>query len=205
MPLRSMRGIASVCGAYDEALVLHSLRSPRLCQGQLMDAPQELRRYLFCTCTLLCAAAYASCTRHYRDVLKRDVQFICITLARWGASLLRDETVLVYHTGPAQAFLGGCGVNLIVVRACAGLEGAQSTSWAELAPSEKVAAAYAFLHEGDPLLALKFLARVMASFGGSKGALSSVCRCLQLKDHGRMCIVVCDLGFGMVSNALTCI
>ena len=52
----------------------------------------------------------------------------------------------------------------------AGLEGANSTTWEELSSAEKIAAAYAFIHEADSTLALKFLARVMASFGGSKGA-----------------------------------
>ena len=65
---------------------------------------------------------------------------------------------------------------------CAGLEGAGNTSWADLAPSENVAVAYTFIHEEEPLLALKFLARVMASFGGSKGASSALlqldcCQC----------------------------
>ena len=54
---------------------------------------------------------------------------------------------------------------------CAGLEAAQNTPWAELSPSEKVAVAYEFIHNEDASLALKFLARVMASFGGSKGVL----------------------------------
>lgn len=58
-----------------------------------------------------------------------------------------------------------------------GLEGAQNTSWAELAPSERTAMAYAFIHEEDTWLSLKFLARTMASFGGSKGALSALICC----------------------------
>lgn len=53
--------------------------------------------------------------------------------------------------------------------AFAGLEGAKATSWKLLAASEKVAVAYAFIHEEDGRLALKFLARVMASYGGSQG------------------------------------
>ena len=65
---------------------------------------------------------------------------------------------------------------------CAGLEGSQNTSWAELSPSEKVSMAYAFLHEEDSLLALKFLARTMASFGGSKGTSSA---CLNPDHCGR--------------------
>ena len=51
----------------------------------------------------------------------------------------------------------------------AGLEGARGTAWESLAASEKIALACAFIQEEDGLLALKFLARVMASFGGSQG------------------------------------
>ena len=66
----------------------------------------------------------------------------------------------------------------------AGLEGAQNTSWAELAPSEKAAMAYALIDEEDTLLALKFLARSMASFGGSKGASpASMCCEDTIKHH----------------------
>ena len=51
----------------------------------------------------------------------------------------------------------------------AGLEAAKGTEWESLAASEKIAVACAFIQEEDGLLALKFLARVMASFGGSQG------------------------------------
>ena len=92
----------------------------------------------------------------------------------WDALLLwaqRGHVIVLERS----AVLEGCGVSTTVVRMCAGLEGAQTTSWAELAPSEKAAVAYTFIHEEDPLLALKFLARIMASFGGSKGVPYSVC------------------------------
>ena len=62
-------------------------------------------------------------------------------------------------------------VHQLVQRPCglAGLEGAKGTAWESLAASEKIAVACAFIQEEDGLLALKFLARVMASFGGSQG------------------------------------
>ena len=73
---------------------------------------------------------------------------------------------------------------ILMLKSCAGLEEARNTSWAELAPSEKAAMAYAFIHEEDTWLALKFLARSMASFGGSKGA-STVQMCCKhsIKPH----------------------
>ena len=64
----------------------------------------------------------------------------------------------------------------------AGLQGAKGTAWQSLAASEKVAVAYAFIHEEDSRLALKFLARVMASFGGSQGDRLSWCTLTRASD-----------------------
>ena len=53
--------------------------------------------------------------------------------------------------------------------AFAGLEGADNTAWQDLTASERTALACVFINEADSSLALKFLARVMASFGGANG------------------------------------
>ena len=49
-----------------------------------------------------------------------------------------------------------------------GLEGAQNTSWAELAPSERTAMAYAFIHEEDTWLSLKFLPEPWLPLAGAR-------------------------------------
>ena len=107
-----------------------------------------------------CGAAFCSCHRRLSTALRQKVRtrpcmlHPCSANLHAHANCIRDRGRYSISVGPRAT-------------RPAGLEGAKGTAWESLAASEKIAVACAFIQEEDGLLALKFLARVMASFGGS--------------------------------------